>query len=160
MIKKKYMIAVFIENEAGSDQKSIFDEKKRLLKETIKVSRKYPFPYGFILDTTNEDGDNVDVFVLTDRRLKRGQIVTAKVIGLMEQFEKSWGENNPDKEEIDHNIIARLPEEPSIALNDDIKHKLKEFVTHVFDNIRPNKTRVGNFLGQDAALEFINERRD
>ena len=54
------MIKVFIQNEAGSDQKHLHDEKTLEYKHTVRVSRSYPFPYGFILDTTSEDGDNLD----------------------------------------------------------------------------------------------------
>ena len=98
---------VFIENEAGSNIKHLYDEKKFELHDTMQVARAYPFPYGFILNTTGEDGDNLDVFVLTNKTLKTGEIVEVEIIGLMEQFEKSWG---PDKgkEEMDHNIIAQL----------------------------------------------------
>lgn len=51
---------VFIENEAGSDQKNIYDEKALEYKRSHTISRKYPYPYGFILKTTSGDGDNVD----------------------------------------------------------------------------------------------------
>mgnify|MGYP001570857230 CR=1 FL=1 len=63
----------FIENEAGSNQKNIYNEKTLEYKKTVTVSRKYPYPYGFILDTTSGDGDNLDVFVLTEKKLKSGQ---------------------------------------------------------------------------------------
>ena len=57
---------VFIENEAGSNKKNIFDEKSLEFEKQVDVSRSYPYPYGFVLNTTVEDGDNVDCFVLTD----------------------------------------------------------------------------------------------
>lgn len=61
---------IFIENEAGSDQKNLYNEKTLEYKKTVTVSRKYPYPYGFALDTTSGDGDNVDVFVITDQKIK------------------------------------------------------------------------------------------
>ena len=80
---------VFIENEAGSDQKNLYNEKTLKYKKTVTVSKKYPYPYGFIIDTTSGDGDNLDVFVVTNKKLNRGQIVECDPIGLMEQIEKS-----------------------------------------------------------------------
>ncbi len=62
---------VFIENEAGSDQKNVYNEKTLEYRETFTVSRKYPFPYGFILKTTSGDGDNLDCFVITEQKLKK-----------------------------------------------------------------------------------------
>ena len=58
---------VFIENESGTDQKNVYNEKTLEYKKTVTVSRKYPFPYGFILDTTSGDGDNLDCFIITEK---------------------------------------------------------------------------------------------
>ena len=65
------MIKVFIENEAGSDQKHLYNEKTLVFNKAITVSRKYPHPYGFILNTTSGDGDNLDCFILTEQKLQR-----------------------------------------------------------------------------------------
>ena len=81
---------VFIENEADSDQKNLYNEKTLEYKKTITVSCKYPYPHGFILDTTSGDGDNIDCFIITDKKLKRGQIVECELVGLMEQTETAW----------------------------------------------------------------------
>src|SRR3989338_3484492 len=116
---------VFIENEAGSDQKNIYNEKTLEYRKTYTVSRKYPYPYGFVLDTTSGDGDNLDCFVLTDKALKQGTVIEVKPIALMEQIE--------DDEE-DHKILAVLPDE-SMQVTDEIKKILKEFAEHVFDQI-------------------------
>src|SRR4030042_4775219 len=115
---------IFIENEAGSNKKNIFNEKTLEYSRSHTASRKYPYPYGFIIDTTSGDGDNVDVFVITDRKLKSGQIVDCEPIGLMEQIETSWDESNGNAEEEDHNILAIFPDENIIIINDDVKDKL------------------------------------
>jgi hypothetical protein len=50
---------VFIQNEAGSNIKHYHDEKRLVATgKTMVVSRSYPFPYGFIVDTNAEDGCN------------------------------------------------------------------------------------------------------
>ena len=147
-------VQVFIENEKGSNQKNIHNEKTLKHLKTITVAQPYPYPYGFILNTTNQDGDNVDVFLLTNQSLKRGDIVSGKIIGLMEQFELSW-EPPFDQIEEDHNVLAVLEEDTPVELTSIIKQQLSDFVTHVFDNIRPNKTKVGRFLGRDIALDYV-----
>ncbi len=58
-------LKVYIQNEAGSNLKHYHNEKTLILKRTVEVSRPYPFPYGFILDTTSADGLNLDCFVIT-----------------------------------------------------------------------------------------------
>lgn len=151
---------VFIENEAGSDQKNLYHEKTFEYKKTVTVSREYPYPYGFILNTTSGDGDNVDVFILTDKPLKSGEIVDCEPVGLMEQMEKSWDKTKGDTEEIDHNILAVMEGVDESMINDEVKNKLSDFVNHVFDHISPGKVRVGNFLDKKSALKYIKKCMD
>lgn len=136
---------VFIENQAGTDQKNIYNEKTLEYKETFTVSRKYPFPYGFILDTTSGDGDNLDCFIITDKELKTGQIVECEPIGIMEQIE--------DGKE-DHNILARLNGE-EVTIEKSTIEKLTEFVSHVFDHRVGKIVKVGNFLDKEEAKKYI-----
>ena len=49
-------VQVFIQNEAGSNQKHHHNEKTLEWKRVAKVSRAYPFPYGFIVGTSADDG--------------------------------------------------------------------------------------------------------
>lgn len=78
----------------------------------------------------------------------------------MEQLEKSWDETKGDVEEVDHNILAVLPGDNQNVVSDELKTRLTDFVLHVFDHIRPNKNRVGNFLNKQEALEYIESCKD
>lgn len=73
---------VFIQNEADSFIKNFHDEKTLKFTGTARVSRAYPLPYRFILNTTAEDGLNVDCFVLTKTSLHAGQIVECDPVSL------------------------------------------------------------------------------
>ena len=136
---------VLIENEAGSDQKNIYNEKTLEFKKTVKVSRKYPFPYGFILETTSGDWDNLDCFVITKRKLKRGDIVECEPIGMMEQIENGQEDNN---------ILARLVDEKA-SIDEKNKKALIEFISHVFDHLPENVVKVGRFTGKPEAEKYI-----
>lgn len=151
---------VFIENEAGSDQKNLYDEKTLEYRKTVTVSRKYPYPYGFIMDTTSGDGDNVDAFIITDQPLESGQIVECEPVGLMEQMEKSWDESKRGVEEVDHNVLVALSGDDQKIVSDEIKARLTDFVLHVFDHIRLDKNRVGNFLDKEEAMKYIQSCKD
>ncbi len=141
---------VFIENEADSDQKNLYNEKTLEYKKTVTVSRKYPYPYGFILNTTSGDGDNLDCFVITNKKLKQGDIVECEPIGIMEQIE--------DEQE-DHNVLANLTDE-NMPINSEIKEVLSEFVSHVFDHLTGKSVRVGKFLDKAEAINYINKCSD
>lgn len=53
---------------------------------------------------------------MTRKQLKKGEIIEVEIIGLMEQIEKSWGENR-EQEEIDHNILVKLRNDESLELD-------------------------------------------
>lgn len=150
---------VFIENEAGSNQKNLYNEKTLEYHKTVTVSREYPYPYGFILDTTSGDGDNLDCFVLTKQKLEPGKIYDCEPIGLMEQTESSW---TPDQQEVmeqDHNILACVAGEVC-EVTEEVKETLTKFVSHVFDHIEGKKVQVGEFLPKEAAEAEIEKTKD
>jgi inorganic pyrophosphatase len=149
LASKRFWVAtfvkVFIENEAGSHTKNLHDEKTLRHTGSVRVSRPYPFPYGFVIDTVNEEGDNLDCFVLTHEPLKRGSIIDCEVVGLMEQTESGQQDNN---------ILASLPNEP-IVVGSRLQMQLTEFVSHVFDHVPGRDVRGGRFLGVTDALQLI-----
>ena len=142
-------INVFIECEAGLDKKNVFNEETLEHKKSFTVSRKYPFPYGFIQGTKSGDGDCLDCFILTKQPLTVGEIIEVEIIGMMEQFETR---DNVRKE--DHNILAVLIGE-SVEINEELKKTLRDFVSHVWDHRIGKKVEVGNFYSKEAAEEWI-----
>ena len=141
---------VFIQNEAGSFDKNFYDEKTLTFTGTARVSRAYPLPYGFILNTTGDDGLNVDCFVLTKTSLHTGQIVECDPVGLMEQIE--------DGKE-DHNVLAVVRGEEE-RLDSMTKQKLIEFVSHVFDHVAGKTILAGDFRGRGSAMDYIRRHED
>ena len=138
-------IDVFIQNEAGSNIKNIHDERTLELQNQVRVSRPYPFSYGFVPNTTAADGYNLDCFDLTKKKLSSGKIVRCEIVGLMEQIE--------DGKE-DHNVLAvpmgeKLPE--------GAKHEetLNQFAGHVFDHIEGKRIRTGRFLSPGDAARWV-----
>lgn len=150
---------VFIENEAGSNQKNLYNEKTLEYRKTVTVSRNYPYPYGFIIDTTSGDGDNLDCFVITDKKLEPGKIYECEPIGLMEQTESSWTPDQVEVMEEDHNILACLQDEPH-EVTEEIKSVLTDFVTHVFDHLEGKVVKAGEFLGKEVAELEIEKTKD
>jgi inorganic pyrophosphatase len=147
-------LKVFVQNEAGSNQKNIYNEKTLEYIRTETVTGVYPYPYGFILGTTSGDEDNLDCYVITEKHLKTGQIVDCEPIGIMEQTEDN---------EVDNNIIAVLSDEIEDEKNivdDKLKSRLTDFTMHAFDHIKGKKMTVGRFLGKEDAISHIQECLD
>jgi inorganic pyrophosphatase len=143
-------IRVFVQNEAGSNQKNYHDEKTLTFRRSRLVSHAYPFPYGFIVGTSASDGCNVDCFVITNRTLKTGEILECEPIGLMEQFEDGVE---------DHNVLAR-PVGESGDVTDVVEAALAEHVIECFRHRPEKRMVVGRFLGVSDAEVHILARED
>lgn len=115
----------------------------------------FPFNYGFIPHTSAEDGDPVDVLVLSSSSFAPGSVVPARVIGMLEM---------EDEAGIDTKILA-VPEkkiDPFMAEIEDVtdiskavKDKIKNFFDR-YKDLEPNKwVKTKNFLSKKDALTAI-----
>jgi inorganic pyrophosphatase len=136
---------VFIENEAGSDQKNTYDEQTLAHLGSQTVSRAYPFPYGFVLGTRSGDGDAVDCFVLTEEALKSGTTITCEAVALLEQVEDG---------EIDHKILA-VPAGTQVTIDQEVLRALTHFISGVFAHVPGKEMRIGRLLGREAAEAYV-----
>lgn len=115
-----------------------------------------PVNYGFIPQTLDEDGDELDVLVITNEPIPTGVFLKARVIGVL---------NFEDDGEMDHKIIV-VPEDDRntgevITSIDDLhvqwKQKIEHHFNHYKDLKKPGSTKVLGWGGVDAAKEIIRE---
>jgi inorganic pyrophosphatase len=139
------MIQVLIQAAAGSRDRMVHDEGTLQYLETRRVAVPYPYPYGFIIGTRAEDGDCVDCFLITVPGPKAGTIVDCQPAGLL------WQDENG---QADHKVLAAMPGQ-EIALDDDLLHELREFVTTIFAAWPEVRVRVGPILPREAALAHL-----
>jgi inorganic pyrophosphatase len=138
---------VFVENEAGSRRKNIYDERTLRYLCTVDVSASYPYPYGFVIGTVSGDGDAVDCFVLTAQPLARGTTLECDAIGLLEQVEDG---------EIDHKVLA-VPSGASVIIDEAAIAALKRFISGVFAHVADKRMEIGRLLGRDAAENYLRQ---
>jgi inorganic pyrophosphatase len=143
-------IKVFVQNEAGSELKNYHDEKTLEFKFATRVSRPYPFPYGFVIGTTASDGCNLDCYIITRRLIRTGTIVECEPIALMEQFEDGIE---------DHNILA-APAGEQAGITEEARGILSEFVENVFRHVEGKQIRAGRFLPAVQAEDHIRGHAD
>jgi inorganic pyrophosphatase/GNAT superfamily N-acetyltransferase len=143
-------IKVFVQNEAGSNLKNHHDEKTLTFRFAEHVSLPYPFPYGFVIGTTAQDGCNLDCYVITGRDIRTATIVECEPIGLMEQFEDGIE---------DHNVLA-VPMGDSAEVSETVQKRLTEFVENVFRHMKGKQIRAGRFLSATEAKAHIESRTD
>ena len=140
---------VFIENQAGSRRKNIYDERTLKHLRTVDVSASYPYPYGFVIGTVSGDGDAVDCFVLTLEPLASGTTLECEAVGLLEQVEDG---------EIDHKVLA-VPAGASATIDDAVIAALKKFISGVFSHVPDKRMEIGRLLDRDAAENYLRQCR-
>jgi inorganic pyrophosphatase len=79
-------VEVVIETPAGSRNKYLYDEERGLfrLHKLLPLGTTFPFDFGFVPETLAEDGDPVDVLVLSDEPLFPGCVVPVRLVGVVE----------------------------------------------------------------------------
>ncbi|MDB5237597.1 MAG: Inorganic diphosphatase [Parcubacteria group bacterium] len=141
---------VIIEINKGSKNKYEIDKETGLiaLDRTMYTAQDYPFDYGFVPQTLWDDGDALDVALLTTYPLFPGVLVRARPVGIMHMI---------DGGEADEKIIAVPTGDPRFAdvkdLADINPHTLKE-ISHFFatyKQLQKKEVQVGEFEGKDAA---------
>lgn len=144
----------FIEIPKGSKNKYEFDYKYGLIKldRILYTSTHYPANYGFIPNTTSDDGDNLDVLVLCQEPIHPMVITECKPIGLITMT---------DDKKSDEKIIAVPIHDPTYSSYEDIKdlpeHLMNE-ISHFFDvykTLENKKSSVLNVKGKKAATICI-----
>lgn len=148
-----------IEISKGSHNKYEIDKETGMIKldRANYGSSPYPFDYGFVPQTLWEDGDALDVILLSTYPIAPGILVNARPVGIMDMN---------DSGESDAKIIAvpvkDLRFEDVKDLADVNKHILKEaanfFETYKIlksDDKTKNLVTVSGFKGKADAIEAI-----
>jgi inorganic pyrophosphatase len=144
------MIRVLIQVEAGSRERSLYNERTLEYKGQHRMSLPFPYPYGFIIGTSSADGDCVDCYIITKNRLQAGSIVECDPVGLLEQHED---------DEIDHKVLAALPGQ-AVEADQRLLEELRDFIYALIAPFPDVHMRVGGILPRQAAIRHIEEHRD
>lgn len=150
------LINVIIECPKGSKNKYEIDKKTGLIKldRAMKTAQDFPFDYGFVPQTLWEDGDALDVVLLTTYPLAPGILVEARPIGVAQMI---------DCGESDYKIIAVPKNDPRWETAKDLKdinqYTLKE-IKHFFETyklIDGKKVEIKGFEGAKEAFSAVNK---
>lgn len=139
------MLKMLVQVAAGSCDRMIYNEQTLEYVNTKQGSHPYPYPYGFIVGTSSEDGDCVDCYLLTKNKVAAGSIVECEAIGLLEQHEG---------DEIDHKVLAVLEGEDT-DLDVVVVSKLQTFIIEIFSGYPELQVRVGPVHPRKAALQYL-----
>ncbi len=129
---------------------------------TFEVDRVEPsiFPkpasYGFIPQTLDEDGDELDVLLVCDEPIPTGIHLQARIVGIL---------NFEDDGEKDHKVIAVPADDRTTGdriqtladLGDRWKQKVEYHFNHYKDLKKPGTTKVTGYGDAEDAKTIIRE---
>jgi inorganic pyrophosphatase len=90
--KKEWIVNIVVDIPKWATNKYEYDEEGGyfILDRVIHHSMFYPFDYGFIPQTTELDGDAVDVFLLWTYPTFSGCVIKARLIWLIDVEDEAW----------------------------------------------------------------------
>lgn len=149
-------INVVVEIPTGSNHKIEWDRKNACftLDRVEPIAFAKPCNYGFIPQTLDEDGDELDTLIITDQPLTTGIYLTAKILGVMKFV---------DDGEVDDKIICvpaddRNNGDAYSSFSDLPKRTLEQIefhFNHYKDLKKPGTTKVEKFGDIDEAKSVI-----
>src|SRR3989344_2208246 len=148
------IVNAIVEISKGSKVKYEIDKESGMIKldRFLFSSMHYPGDYGFIPQTHWEDGDPLDIIVITGEPPYPRILATVKVIGVLHMI---------DNGESDDKIIGVYDKDPRYkkinSINDLQPHFLEE-IKHFFETykeLEQKKVKVTEIKGKDEALKTI-----
>jgi inorganic pyrophosphatase len=147
-----------VEIPKGSTNKIEWDRQRAaftLDRVEPKIFAK-PVNYGFIPQTLDEDGDELDTLVVTEDSIPTGTWLEARVIGVL---------NFEDQGEADHKVVVVPADDrhtgDSVKNLEDLGERWKQQIEHHFshykDLYKPGSTKVLGWGDAEAAKKIIAE---
>lgn len=152
------VINVVVEIPAGSSHKIEWNRDLTVMQLDRVEPAVFAKPtnYGFIPQTLDEDGDELDALIITDEPLPTGIFLEARVIGVM-KFEDDGEVDDkvvvvPADDRNTGNAIASLEDLPAQLIK-----QIEFHFSHYKDLKKPGTTIVKGFEGVEAAKAVIHE---
>ena len=153
-------INAIIETPKGSRNKYVFDENTHFfkLKKALPAGMVFPFDFGFIPSTIAEDGDPMDILVLTDAATYPGCLVECQLLGVIKVEQKTSGKLVRNDRVIAVQLDSRLYS--SVNHLDELPEGLVKEIVNFFASYKQVSDEMFNYLGNDGpkvALDLIHD---
>jgi len=145
-------VRVFIEIEKGSNIKFEYDYQKNALviDRFLPYPFFYPYAYGFIPNTLAMDGDDLDILIITDKKIRNNTYHEVYIVGvLIMEDEKGMDEKLLCVLENDFETIKNITD-----LDETVLDNIKAFFTN-YKSTTPGKwSRVLGFKDANHAIDL------
>ncbi|SMO41486.1 inorganic diphosphatase [Melghirimyces algeriensis] len=156
MAEKQLTVDAYIEIPTGSQNKYEYDKEEGVfrLDRVLYSPMHYPTEYGYLKNTLAEDGDPLDILVLTTFPTFPGCVIESRVVGVLLMS---------DDKGKDEKLLGVPTEDPRWnhvkTLEDIPEHTLKE-IEHffqVYKDLENKETRIEGWKGTDEATRLYQE---
>lgn len=151
-------VNIVVEIPEGSMLKIEWDRKRAafMLDRVEPSIFAKPCNYGFIPQTLDEDGDELDVLLVCDEPVPTGVWMEAKIVGIL---------NFEDDGEMDHKVVVVPADDRNTGnsinslddLGDRWKQKIEHHFSHYKDLKKPGTTIVQGWGNVEDAKKMITE---
>ncbi len=141
----------------GSPVKYEFDKDSGaiVVDRFMNTAMYYPCNYGFVPHTLSDDGDPVDVLVVTPVPLMPGVVIACRPVGMLQMTDEA-GE---DAKVLAVPVTKLHTQYESVESATDLPKELLAQISHFFEHykeLEPNKwVKVESWVGPDAAKAEI-----
>ena len=159
---KRKSLRVIIETPKGSRNKFAYDPDVGMykLKSVLAEGMKFPYDFGFIPQTEDEDGDPTDVLLLMDEPAFPGCLVESRIIGVSQAEQTEDGKTIRNDRvlavAIESHIHADIKEPKD--LNSNMIKELEDFFV-AYNKARGKKFKLLGVKDAEAAMKLIKKTR-
>ncbi|MBO9633102.1 MAG: inorganic diphosphatase [Chitinophagaceae bacterium] len=154
-------IKVIIETPKGSTEKYRYDKDDHFFEmaKVLPAGMVFPYDFGFIPDTKGEDGDPLDVIVISEFKSFPGCLMHCRIIGA---FIAEQSEKKNKKKMVRNDRYLAIPESSGIfsgirSIDDLPAQIVKELETFFgnYNELEKKKFKPLGILNPDKALDLI-----
>ena len=120
----------------------------------LHTSMLYPSNYGFIPNTLGEDGDTLDILVVTPMPVVPGCVIRARPVGVLLMSD----EKGVDEKILAVPVDALNPFYKDVKTHADLPPLLLQQITHFFTHYKDLEPGKSASVGEWATLETAHER--
>ena len=145
-------INVYIEIEKNSNIKYEYDKNKKelIIDRYLKEPFVYPYAYGFIPGTLADDKDELDVLIITNKKIKNDKYYDVYIIGtLVMEDENGMDEKILTVFEEDYKKINDIN-----ILDENIKNEIHYFFSNYKKNDPGKWSNVIGFINKELSIQL------
>lgn len=156
------LLNAIVETPKGSRNKFDFDEKRGLivLGGVLPAGAVFPFDFGFIPGTLGEDGDPLDVVVLTDEGAVAvpGCLVSVRLLGGIEAEQTEGEGEKPQRNDRLIGVMANSRQYQELRALDEVPGEIVADIEHFFrsyNQAKGKEFRSMNRCGPERARTLV-----